>query len=47
MDMLARELNMDPWSCAANFIKSNQFPYQTQMGAVYDSGDYERRSMRP
>ena len=43
MDMLARELNMDPAELRRkNFIKSNQFPYQTQMGAVYDSGDYEK-----
>ena len=43
MDMLARELNMDPAELRRrNFIKSNQFPYQTQMGAVYDSGDYDK-----
>ena len=43
MDMLARELNMDPAELRRkNFIQSNQFPYQTQMGAVYDSGDYEK-----
>jgi aerobic carbon-monoxide dehydrogenase large subunit len=43
MDMLARELNMDPAELRRrNFIKSSQFPYQTQMGAVYDSGDYEK-----
>ena len=43
MDMLARELNMDPAELRRrNFIKPNQFPYQTQMGAVYDSGDYEK-----
>jgi carbon-monoxide dehydrogenase large subunit len=43
MDMLARELNMDPAEVRRrNFIKANQFPYQTQMGAVYDSGDYEK-----
>src|SRR6478609_6525618 len=43
MDMLARELNMDPAELRRrNFIKSNQFPYATQMGAVYDSGDYEK-----
>jgi aerobic carbon-monoxide dehydrogenase large subunit len=43
MDMLARELNMDPADVRRkNFIKANQFPYQTQMGAVYDSGDYEK-----
>ncbi len=42
MDMLARELKMDPAELRRkNFIKSNQFPFQTQMGAVYDSGDYE------
>lgn len=43
MDMLARELKMDPAEVRRkNFIKPNQFPYQTQMGAVYDSGDYEK-----
>src|SRR5687768_3132627 len=42
-DMLARELKMDPAELRRkNFIKSDQFPYQTQMGAVYDSGDYEK-----
>ncbi|MEO7133721.1 MAG: xanthine dehydrogenase family protein molybdopterin-binding subunit [Vicinamibacterales bacterium] len=43
MDMLAVELKMDPAELRRrNFIKSNQFPYQTQMGAVYDSGDYDK-----
>jgi len=43
MDMLARELGMDPADLRRkNFIKPDQFPYATQMGAVYDSGDYER-----
>ena len=43
MDMLAHELKMDPADVRRkNFIKSNQFPYQTQMGAVYDSGDYDK-----
>ncbi len=43
MDMLAVELKMDPAEVRRrNFIKSNQFPYQTQMGAVYDSGDYDQ-----
>ncbi|HEX8028011.1 MAG TPA: xanthine dehydrogenase family protein molybdopterin-binding subunit, partial [Vicinamibacterales bacterium] len=42
MDMLARELDMDPAELRRkNFIKKDQFPYQTQMGAVYDSGDYD------
>jgi carbon-monoxide dehydrogenase large subunit len=43
MDMLARELKMDPAELRRkNFIRPDQFPYQTQMGAVYDSGDYEK-----
>jgi carbon-monoxide dehydrogenase large subunit len=43
MDMLARELKMDPAELRRkNLIRSNQFPFQTQMGAVYDSGDYEK-----
>jgi len=43
MDMLARELKMDPAELRRkNFIAPTQFPYQTQMGAVYDSGDYEK-----
>lgn len=43
MDMLAVELKMDPAEVRRrNFIKSAQFPYQTQMGAVYDSGDYDK-----
>src|SRR5688572_20731840 len=42
IDMLARELNMDPAELRRkNFIPANKFPYQTQMGAVYDSGNYE------
>ena len=43
MDMLARELKMDPAEVRRrNLIKPDQFPFQTQMGAVYDSGDYEK-----
>jgi carbon-monoxide dehydrogenase large subunit len=43
MDMLARELNMDPADVRRkNFIAPNKFPFQTQMGAVYDSGDYAK-----
>ena len=43
MDMLARELNMDPAEVRRkNFIPKDKFPFQTQMGAVYDSGDYEK-----
>ena len=43
MDMLARELAMDPAELRRkNFIRPDQFPYKTEMGAVYDSGDYEK-----
>jgi carbon-monoxide dehydrogenase large subunit len=43
MDLLARELNMDPAEVRRkNFIPKDKFPFQTQMGAVYDSGDYEK-----
>ena len=43
MDMLARELKMDPAELRRkNFIQPHQFPFTTQMGAVYDSGDYEK-----
>jgi carbon-monoxide dehydrogenase large subunit len=43
MDMLARELNMDPGEVRRkNFIPKDKFPFATQMGAVYDSGDYEK-----
>src|SRR5262249_28020871 len=43
MDMLARELGMDPADVRRkNFIRSDRFPFTTQMGAVYDSGDYEK-----
>ena len=43
MDMLARELQMDPSDVRRkNFIQPDQFPYTTQTGAVYDSGDYAK-----
>src|SRR5262245_13043718 len=43
MDMLARELKMDPADIRRkNFIQPHQFPFTTQVGAVYDSGDYEK-----
>ena len=43
MDMLARELDMDPAALRRrNFILPHQFPYKTQVGALYDSGDYEK-----
>jgi carbon-monoxide dehydrogenase large subunit len=47
MDMLARELGMDPAEIRRkNFIQPSQFPYATQMGAVYDSGDYDKALTR-
>jgi len=43
MDMLAIELKMDPAELRRkNLIKPDQFPFTTQTGAIYDSGDYER-----
>jgi carbon-monoxide dehydrogenase large subunit len=43
MDMLARELKMDPAELRRkNFIRPNQFPFATQTGAIYDSGDYAK-----
>jgi len=43
MDMLAHELKMDPAELRRkNFIKPSQFPFATQTGAIYDSGDYEK-----
>ena len=43
MDMLARELKMDPAELRRkNFIQPHQFPFATQTGAIYDSGNYEK-----
>ncbi len=43
IDMLARELKIDPAELRRkNFIQPHQFPYITQTGAIYDSGDYEK-----
>lgn len=43
IDMLARELKMEPADVRRkNFIPRDAFPFQTPMGAVYDSGDYEK-----
>src|SRR5581483_9991414 len=43
MDLLARELNMDPVELRRrNFIPADAFPYRTATGLLYDSGDYER-----
>jgi carbon-monoxide dehydrogenase large subunit len=41
MDILAGKLGMDPVKLRQkNFIKREQFPYQSPLGFVYDSGDY-------
>ena len=41
MDKLARELDMDPLELRRkNFIPKEEFPYETPLGIVYDSGDY-------
>ncbi|MGI9616938.1 MAG: aerobic carbon-monoxide dehydrogenase large subunit [Acidimicrobiales bacterium] len=42
VDCLAYELDADPADLRIkNFIQPDQFPYETQTGWVYDSGDYE------
>lgn len=41
IDVLARKLKMDPAELRMkNFIKKEQFPYQSALGWEYDSGDY-------
>ncbi len=40
-DLLAHEMNMDPAELRMkNFIKPEQFPYQSALGWEYDSGNY-------
>jgi carbon-monoxide dehydrogenase large subunit len=40
-DLLAHELNMDPAELRLkNFLRADQFPYQSALGWEYDSGDY-------
>ncbi len=42
IDILARKLDMDPAEIRLkNFIKKEQFPYQSALGWEYDSGDYD------
>ncbi len=42
-DLAARELGMDPAEFRRrNFVPSEEFPYQTATGFVYDSGDYPK-----
>lgn len=41
MDILAQKLGMDPADLRMkNFIRREQFPYQSALGWEYDSGDY-------
>jgi aerobic carbon-monoxide dehydrogenase large subunit len=41
MDAIADELGLDPAEVRKrNFIKADQFPYETPLGLEYDSGDY-------
>jgi len=41
VDIAARELKIDPIEIRRkNFIPKNEFPYQTPVAFVYDSGDY-------
>ncbi|MBO6758641.1 MAG: carbon-monoxide dehydrogenase large subunit [Roseibium sp.] len=41
MDILAQKLEMDPADLRIkNFIRPEQFPYQSALGWEYDSGDY-------
>jgi aerobic carbon-monoxide dehydrogenase large subunit len=43
MDILADELGIDPVELRRkNFIRKEQFPYQSGLGFTYDSGDYEQ-----
>lgn len=42
VDIAAHELNMDPAELRRqNFIQEDEFPYQTPVALVYDSGNYE------
>jgi len=43
MDKLARQLGADPVELRAmNMVQPGEFPWVNPVGAVYDSGDYER-----
>jgi carbon-monoxide dehydrogenase large subunit len=42
VDMAAREMGIDPMELRRrNFVKPDQFPYQTPVAVVYDTGDYD------
>jgi carbon-monoxide dehydrogenase large subunit len=43
VDLAARQLDMDPVELRRkNLIPSDEFPYQTPVALVYDSGDYDK-----
>ena len=43
VDLFAREIGMDPAEVRRiNFVKPDQFPYETGLGWTYDSGNYEK-----
>ena len=43
MDHAARELGVDPWDLRrVNFIRADQFPYDTLAGETYDVGDFHK-----
>jgi aerobic carbon-monoxide dehydrogenase large subunit len=43
VEMAAHRLNMDPVEFRRqNFIAPSEFPYQTPVAMIYDSGDYDR-----
>ena len=43
VDIAAHELNMDPIELRRkNFIQPDEFPYQTPVALLYDSGDYDK-----
>ena len=43
MDRAARELGVDPIELRRrNFIKADQFPYETTVGETYDVGDFDK-----
>jgi len=47
VDRAARELDADPVEVRRrNLVDSDQFPFETETGAVYDSGDYEKALSR-
>ncbi|KMK67968.1 xanthine dehydrogenase family protein molybdopterin-binding subunit [Puniceibacterium sp. IMCC21224] len=43
MDRAARDLGVDPWELRRiNFIRPDQFPYDTKVGETYDVGEFQR-----